>query len=147
MKQKEIKLLGKQVFGNEDELEKDEVYVEFDVQELLDEIDNEDIENYARYSLDMMYEDDFESSLDDFNEEELVEALEDLNYNFSSRIDEDLCVEYLKNSGYFVTDKRSISNDYDYVDNCLFMDISSVFDSLSCTGRQELRDLIIKNFR
>lgn len=49
--------------------------------------------------------------------------------------EEDLCIEFLENLGYFVSDERNISNDYDYVDNCLFEDISSVFDSLSCAGR------------
>jgi len=36
--------------------------------------------------------------------------------------------------------------DYDYVDSCLFEDIISVFDSLSCAKKQELHDLII-NFK
>lgn len=41
----------------------------------------------------------------------------------------------------------SLANDgYDYVDNCLFEDIVSVFDSLSCAKRQQLRDLVI-NFK
>lgn len=35
---------------------------------------------------------------------------------------------------------------YDYVDSCLFDDISSVFESLSCEKKQELRDLVI-NFK
>lgn len=44
--------------------------------------------------------------------------------------------------GYF------LANDgYDYVDSCLFEDIVSVFDSLSCAKRAELRDLVITNFK
>lgn len=91
----------------------------------------------------MKHEDDFQSSLDDFSEDELVEALEDLNYNFSGRVDEDLCIEYLEDLGYYISYDKSISNDYDYVDNCLFEDIVNKFNSLDYFSRQKMRDLII----
>lgn len=142
MKEKTIKLFATQIPYTEEELEENTVYVEFDVEELLDEIENSDIYDYAVDNLNLVNENEVKS-IEDFDEDELVEALEDLNYNFSSRIDKDLCVEYLENLGYFVTDERDISNDYDYVDNCLFEDIVNKFDSLSVFDRQELRNLIV----
>lgn len=142
MKEKTIKLFATQIPYIGEELEENTVYVEFDVEELLDEIENSDIYDYAVDNLNLVNENEVKS-IEDFDEDELVEALEDLNYNFSIRIDKDLCVEYLENLGYFVTDERDISNGYDYVDNCLFEDIVNKFDSLDLFSRQKMRDLII----
>lgn len=149
MKPKTIKLFATQIpytDGELDDLEENEVYVEFNVEELLDEIDNEDISDYAKWNLDMKHEDDFESNLDDFSDNELVEALRDNWYDFSKEIDEDEMITILEDKGYTISDDGTVSNDYDYTDSCLFEDIVSVFDSLSCAKKQELHDLII-NFK
>ena len=143
MIQKTIKLFATQIPYTKEELEENEVYVEFNVGELLDEIDNEDIADYARWRLDMIPEDDVRSNIEDFSEDELVEALRDSWYDFSKEVDEDEMVSILEDKGYLVSDERNISNDYDYVDNCLFEDIVNKFNSLSFFDRQKMRDLII----
>lgn len=143
---KEIQLFATRIPYTEEELEDNEVYVEFNVKELLDQIDDEDISDYARWNFDMKHEDDFESSLDDFDEGDLIKELESRGHNFSNQIGEKDCIEFLEDSGYTVT-YGGQGLEYDYVDNCLFEDISSVFYSLSCAKRQELRDMVINNFK
>jgi len=150
MKPKTIKLFATQIPYTDrelDDLEENEVYVEFNVEELLEQIDDEDISEYAKWDLDMKHEDDFESSLDDFSEDELVEALRDGWYDFTKEVDEEDMITILEDKGCTVSDDGSISNDYDYVDSCLFEDIISVFDSLSSAKKQELRDMVMDNFK
>ena len=143
MKPKTIKLFATQIPYIDEELGENEVYVEFNVGELLDQIDNEDIADYARWNFDMVGEDEFESNLDDFSDNELVEALRDNWYDFSKEIDEDEMITILEDKGYTVSDDGTVSNDYDYTDSCLFEDIVSVFDSLSSAKKQELRDIVV----
>jgi hypothetical protein len=119
-KDKKIKLFATQIPQEEDELEENEVYVEFEVKELLDNIEAEDICNYTKV-YGYRHEDDFESFLDDM-------------------------IDHLERCGYTILEGKDIADGYDYVDNCLFEDISSVFESLSCAKRQELRNLVI-NFK
>lgn len=47
-------------------------------------------------------------------------------------------IQELKERGY-----SEYYVDYDYVDSCLFEDIVSVFDSLSCAKKQKLRDIVV----
>lgn len=141
MKNETINWVGKQVFANQDELEEGYVEIILDVRDILDEIDNEDIADFARWSLDMIPEDEFESSLDDFDNNDLIEELESRGHNFSYQIGEEDCIDFLEDSGYTITYDKGIQ--YDYVDNCLFEDITNKFDSLDCFSRQKMRDLII----
>ncbi len=134
MKQKTINWVGKQVLENSDELEEGYVEVILDVRDILDAINNEDIADFARWSLDMRHEDDFDNN-------DLIEELESRGHNFSSQIGEDDCIDFLEDSGYTITYDKGIQ--YDYVDNCLFEDIVNKFDSLDCFSRQKMRDLII----
>ena len=85
MKNKTINWVGRQILENSDELEEGCVEMVVNIDDILDEIDDEDIEDYAKWNL----------------------------------------------------------NEYDYVDSCLFEDISSVFDSLSVFDRQKLRDIVV----
>lgn len=142
MKNKTINCVGKQVLENSDELEEGYVEIELEAYDILREIDSEDVADYARWSLDMKHEDEFESSLDDFDEDDLVKELESRGHNFSYQIGEDECIEFLEDSGYNITyNNQGIQ--YDYVDNCLFEDIVNKFNSLSVFDRQKMRDLII----
>ena len=145
MKATTIRVVGKQVFENSDELEEGYVEIELEAYDILREIDSEDVVDYTRWSLSMRHEDDFESSLNDFDDDDLIEELESNGYNFSKQIGEEDCIEFLEESGYIVSTPKEL-NEYDYVDNCLFDDIVSVFDSLSVFDRQKLRDLIV-NFK
>jgi predicted transcriptional regulator len=144
MKAETIRVVGKQVFANQDELEEGYVEIELEAYDILREIDNEDVADYARWSLDMKHEDDFESSLEDFDDDELIKELESNGYNFSKQIGEDDCIEFLEESGYTVSEYKEAK--YDYIDMCLFDDIVSVFDSLDVFSRQKLRDLVV-NFK
>lgn len=147
MKTNKIRLEGRQVFGNEDELDDGNIEIEVSASYILDELDNKDIEDYARWTLDMKHEDDFESNLDDFSESELVDHLRGEWFNFIDEVEEEDMIEYLENRGYVISGEGVNSSEYDYVDMCLFDDITSVFDSLSCAKRQELRDIVINNFK
>lgn len=76
----------------------------------------------------MRHEDDFESSLDDFSETELVDALRDSWYNFSNEVAEEEMVAILENRGYTVTAyKGVVSSGLDYVDAQRLEDIQKKF--------------------
>jgi hypothetical protein len=143
MKQNEIRYAGKQVFANQDELEEGYVEIIINVKDILDELDNEDIEEYARYYLDMLHEDDFESDLGDFSESELVDHLRDGWFDFTEEVGEEELIDFLERRGYIISGDGVSSSEYDYVDNCLFDDITEKFDSLDCAKRAELRDLVV----
>jgi|GEM_PF-4878224 len=87
-----------------------------------------------------------EASLDDFSKYDLVRELKDRGFDFIEEVNDQDMIHYLESVGCSIVDENDTDNDYDYVDDCLFEDIVSVFDSLSCAKRQELRDLII-NFK
>ena len=141
---KKIKLFATQIPYEEEVLEENEVYVEFEVEELLGNIDLEDICEFVKRH-GYKHEDDFESDLDDFDNDELWTRLSNSwSFNALEEIDDDDMIDYLEGKGYELSDNGIDS--YDYVDSCLFDEISTIFDSLSCQKRQELRDLII-NFR
>lgn len=128
MKQNKIRVVGKQVFGNEDELEKGYVEIELEAYDILREIDSEDVMDYARYSLDMRHEDEFESSLDDFDKDDLIEELELRGHNFSYQIGEEDCIDFLEDSGYTITaDKDVVGSGLDYVDAQRLEDIQKKF--------------------
>jgi hypothetical protein len=142
MKPKAIKLFATQIPYTEEELEEDEVYVEFNVQELLKQIDNEDVEDYARWSLDMKHEDDFESSLEDFSEDDIADYLEEEGYNFSSHIGEEDCIDFLEDSGYTVTLNKYVDNSLDYIDNRMLDEITEIFTNATVFEREEIYNKI-----
>ena len=113
---------------------------------LLELIPDREIEYYAEKELGMITSDEGKT-LDDFSEREIVDYLKDEYFDFIDEVEEEEMINHLENKGYYVSDERAISNDYDYVDSCLFEDIVSVFDSLSVFDRQKLRDLVINNFK
>jgi hypothetical protein len=144
MKNKTITLEGKQIFANQDELEEGYVEIIIEVKDILDEIDNEDIEDYARDYLDMNHEDDFESNLDDFDEDELADKLEDWGYNFSKQIGEDECIEFLEESGYTITADKDVDNSLDYIDASRLEEITNLFVNGSWHQRDLMYKLLIK---
>lgn len=140
MKNKTIQLVGKHIKENDDEFEDGYVEVQLNVQDILDEIDSDDVIKYAKDVFDLVHPDD---CLDNFTESELVEALEDLNYDWYEQYTEDGCIAYLEDRGYIVSDEEGKVGDYDSIDNSLLEDITSVFDSLNVFERRELRDLVL----
>lgn len=137
MKPTTIRISGKRVFENQDELDVGHVEIEVEAYNILREIDSEDVADYARWSLDMKHENDFESNIEDFDEDELVEALEDLNFNFSRQIDEDECIEFLEDSGYIIKTPRE-ENSLDYIDSNLLEEITNIFLNATVFERQEI---------
>lgn len=128
MKEKIIKLFATQVPYIEEELEENEVYVEFNVGELLDEIDDEDVYDYAVENFNLINGDDFESSLDDFDEDDLVKELENRGHNFSYQIGEEECIEFSEDSGYtIIADEAVVGSGLDYVDAQRLEDIQKKF--------------------
>ncbi|HSE99944.1 MAG TPA: hypothetical protein VLA48_03525 [Nitrososphaeraceae archaeon] len=142
MKQNTIKLFATQIPYTDEVLEENEVYVEFDVEELLDQIDNEDIANYARFSLDMIPEDSVYSSLDDFDEDDIVSHLEDGGYNFSKHIGEEDCIEFLEESGYTVLTDSEVDNGLDIIDSRMLEEIEDIFINSSVFEREKIYNLI-----
>jgi hypothetical protein len=117
MKKKTINYVGKQILENSYELEEGYVEIELEAYDILREIDSEDVMDYTRWSLNMRHEEDFESSLDDFDEDELIEELKSRGHNFSKQIGEEECIDFLEDSGYTITaDEAVVGNGLDYVD-------------------------------
>lgn len=125
---KEIRIVGELISENSDELEKGCVEVALSVNDILGAVDAEDIQDYVSWNLDMKHVDDFESSLDDFDEDELVEALENLNYDFYEKMDTDSCIEFIESQGYAVTaDEDVVGNGLDCIDTQRLEDIQQKF--------------------
>lgn len=135
MKNKELRIAGKRVFVNDDELGEGYVEIIIEVNDLLDEIDNEDISDYAGWTLDMKHE-------DDFDEEELVSALEDLNFNFSRQIDELDCIEFLEDNGYIITTPKDVDNSLDIIDASMLDEITEIFLNASVFESENIYNLI-----
>jgi hypothetical protein len=144
MKNPNIRIVGKHITENDDELEEGYVEIELPVKDLLDEIDNEDIEDYARWSLDMRHEDDFESNIGDFDVDDLVKQLEYEGYNFSIKIGEYDCIEFLEESGYTVLDKNDANGNLDYIDSCRLEEIQEKFLNGSWSEREQLYQKLIE---
>jgi hypothetical protein len=143
MKNPSIRIVGKHITENDDELEEGYVEIELPVKDLLDEIDNEDIEDYARWSLDMRHEDDFESNIDDFDVDDLVKQLEYEGYNFSIKIGEEDCIEFLEESGYTVLDKNDAESSLDYIDASMLGELTERFLNASVFEREEIYNKIM----
>jgi len=139
-----INWVGKQILTNQEELEEGYVEVVIDVKDILNEIDNEEISEYARWKLDMIYEDSFESDLDDFDDGDLVDELENRNYNFSEQIGEDECIEFLEDSGYTITADKDVDNSLDYIDAVRLEEITNLFVNGSWGERDLMYKLLIK---
>lgn len=140
MKKPTFRIVGKQIFENSDELEEGYVEIEVEAYDTLREIDSDDVADYARWRLDMRHEDDFESNIDDFTDEELVEALQDNYYNFAKLLDEDDLIDYLQDKGYIISEEKQ--NVLDHIDTPMFEEISQKFLNSSWTQREEMYNLI-----
>jgi len=132
--------------GEYEDYEQNGIFViKVPVDEVLDALDPDDISQYAHSWCGMINKDDCISDISEFQEHEIVSYLDDSYFNWYSKIDEDSAIDYLEDRGYIVLESKDLpSNSYDYTDSVLFDEISEVFDSLSFSSRQKLRDLVIK---
>lgn len=91
-----IILVGKLVTEHADEVKEGFAQVEFEVDDLLDEIDSSDIRSYAKYNFDLVDSDD----LSDADQDDMVEELRDRGYNFLRGADDEAMINELEKSGY-----------------------------------------------
>jgi hypothetical protein len=103
--------------------------------ELLEDLCQVTIENYARKNFDLISSDD---------EDELVWSLKKMNYNFIEEVSDEEMINSLEADGWKVVMIESeIVTEYDYVDDVYFREIWNKFESLDWAGRKELRDKIV----
>jgi hypothetical protein len=144
MKVNTIRIIGKHITENDDELEEGYVEIEAETYDILREINSEDVANYARWSLDMKHEDDFESDLDDFDNTDLWNHLNN-SYSFDvyDELDDEDMVDYLERKGYTIDTPDFIDNGLDYVDASMLEEIENLFLNSSCAERVEIFNKII----
>jgi hypothetical protein len=103
--------------------------------ELLEDLCQVTIENYARKNFDLISSDD---------EDELVRSLKKMNYNFMEEVSDEDMIESLEADGWTVIfGDNELLTEYDYVDDVYFREIWNKFESLDWAGRKELRDKIV----
>lgn len=108
-----IILVGKLVTEHADEILEGFAQVEFEVENLLDEIDSSDVRSYAKYNFDLVDSDD----LSEADQDELVEELRDRGYTFIAGADDEAMINELEKSGYkciYEYDQEY----YDYLKTC-----------------------------
>ena len=119
------------------EIDKIEHLVNDETEKLLSLLSSYEIQNYATEEFNLV------SATD---EGDLVNALEELGYNWTYKMDIDSAIEYVEDEGYTVTNDDEIDRGFDYVDNHLFFDIEETFQNLNVFDRQRLRDYVF-NFK
>jgi hypothetical protein len=103
--------------------------------ELLEDLCQVTIENYARKNFDLISSDD---------EDELVWSLKKMNYNFMEEVSDEDMIESLEADGWTVIfGDNELLTEYDYIDDVYFREIWNKFESLDWAGRKELRDKIV----
>lgn len=103
--------------------------------ELLEDLCQVTIENYARKNFDLISSDD---------EDELVRSLKKMNYNFMEEVSDEDMIESLEADGWTVIfGDNELLTEYDYVDDVYFREIWNKFESLDWARRKELRDKIV----
>jgi hypothetical protein len=79
------------------------------------------------------------------SEYDLVDALEKLDYDFTSEVSDEEMVRSLEDIGYTVVwDRDDLGSEFDSVDMELYQDIYYKFESLNVFDRERLRNEIIK---
>lgn len=109
---------------------------------LLDEIDNDSIADYARWTLNMLHEDSVYSSLDDFDIDDIADYLEEEDYNFSKHIGEEDCIDFLEDSGYAVLTNSEADDGLDIIDSRMLEEIKDIFINSSVFEREKIYNLI-----
>ena len=122
---------------NKEEIDKLDYLINDETELLLNLLSSYEIENYACEQFDLV------SATD---EGDLVDALEELGYNWTYKMNIDSAIEYVEDEGYTVTNDDEIDRGFDYVDNHLFFDIEETFQNLNIFDRQRLRDYVL-NFK
>lgn len=107
-----------------------------DIEDLLETLKKGDIQEYAEEELGMVSEED---------EDDLVEALRYLNFDFIKEVSDSNMIKSLEADGWIISDgDYEMKYHYDLVDNNLITDIEEVFNNLNTSDRQRLRDYVLK---
>ena len=101
----------------------------YDTEDVLDSLDKDIIIKYAKRELDL---------IDSTDEEDLVDALNDLNYKFIEEVEEDEMISYLEDNGYEILIKESS----DIIFDSQKEELNNYFESLSFLERAELLNKI-----
>lgn len=145
MEKKKIKLFAMQMPYLEEELEENEVYVEFEVRELLEQIEEQDIVDYAKNYCDLIHQEDVD--LDDYDESDLVEALEGKGYTFIHNATNEDMIDSLENEGCYISLRKPIlenADELDYGSQIQFDEIKRLFVSGSWEEREEMYKKLIR---
>ena len=119
-----------------DEIQQISYLIDNEEDDLLRTLYQRGIESYASKEFDLV-------SVND--EYDLVEALEKLNYDFTSKISDENMIESLRNDGWTVfLDEMELGSEFDSVDKELYQDIYYKFESLDVFDRERLRNEVIK---
>jgi len=106
-----------------------------DEDELLETLYQRGVEAYACREFGLISEDD---------EDDLVEALKDNNFDFSSEVSDKDMIASLENDGWTVTfGDEEVDRGLDNIDDSLLGDITEAFLAEDLYGRQRMRDLVI----
>jgi hypothetical protein len=147
MKAKTIKLFATQIPYTQipytdEELEENEVYVEFNVEELLDQIDTDVLRKYAKYHLDMIDPDDCEcETVDEAREWELVDELKSRDFNFEDELDDDDLLDEV--AARRLGENIAIQG-LDCVDTKMIKEITELFLNSTLSQREIMYNLLIK---
>lgn len=98
---KKITLVGKVVIDDSEKLDEGFVHVEFNIEELLDEVGSYDVRTYAKRHFDLIPIDE----LDDADTDDLVSELQDRDYNFIRGAKAETMIAELEVIGYKVFDE------------------------------------------
>jgi hypothetical protein len=147
MEENKIKLFAKQIKCDE-KLAENEVFVEFDVEELLDQIEHKDITAYTKMWYNLISHEEID--LSDFSEEELVTALQNMGFDFISEVDTEDMIDAIESDGYEVTLENVIlDQDLDHIDQQMLDQIVNKFHNGSWDEREEMYKnlMVLKDFK
>lgn len=136
-KYEKIRLSGPQVFEDSDELLEGHAEISIYANDVLDLIDKDDIARYVRFNLDMMHEDEFKSSIDDFDKDDFIRELEWSNFRWIDKVDEDEMISHLESNGYRVNEEDIIDT-LDIIDTRRLDEINRLFINGSWSEREEI---------
>lgn len=98
MEEEKIILVGKHITENEDEIAEGYIQVELVIEDTLNEIGYQYLRKYAKNTLDLIDEDD----LEDVDEDNLVDELNNRDYDFIGGADNEKLINKLEGDGYKV---------------------------------------------
>ena len=112
-----------------DKIKQLEYLLNEDTEELLETLHQRDIENYACNEFDLVSAE---------SENDLVDALKHLNYDFLEEVTDEEIIEYLENDGWTVTmDKYGLERT-DIVSDMQFEELNELFSNLDFISREKL---------